>query len=211
MGMLIRRLKSRLKEGGCSKSIRCIATSATIGGKHDRAAVGCFASDLFGEQFMKENIIIGKTEPIIDSSTTTLTSTDYSVLRQALDSYSPINLHTIADRIDVKIPEELEVSKAIGLILQHDSRSTKIRCSISEEAKQVSKLASEHFPDLSEDASISALSELVNLIVRAKDPYSSTPLLSARYHFFLRSLQGAYLSYIPQKCVYLERQVPSHK
>ena len=32
MGMLIRRLKSRLKEGGCSKSLRCIATSATIGG-----------------------------------------------------------------------------------------------------------------------------------------------------------------------------------
>lgn len=211
MGMLIRRLKSRLKEGGCSKSLRCIATSATIGGKHDRAAVACFASDLFGEQFMEENVIIGKTEPIIDSSTTTLTSTDYSVLRQALDSYSPINLHTIAHRIDVKIPKELEVSKAVGLILQHDSCSTKIRCSISEEVKQVSELASELFPDLSEDASISTLSELVDVIVRAQDPYSSTPLLSARYHFFLRSLQGAYLSYIPQKCVYLERQVPGHK
>jgi ATP-dependent helicase YprA (DUF1998 family) len=65
MGMLIRRLKRRLREGGREGAIRCIATSATLAGSEsDRAAIAKFATDLFGETFREEEVILGETEPI---------------------------------------------------------------------------------------------------------------------------------------------------
>ncbi len=73
MGMLVRRLKRRLREGGRSGPFRCIATSATIaGGESDKAAVANFASELFGEELLEEDVILGKTESIPDFGTTSL-------------------------------------------------------------------------------------------------------------------------------------------
>ena len=65
MGMLIRRLKQRLRDGGRkdSDSFRCIATSATIAsgeGMEDKKAVAKFAGELFGEQFSTHGVIFGE-------------------------------------------------------------------------------------------------------------------------------------------------------
>ena len=63
MGMLIRRLKQRLRIGGRQESFRCIATSATITsgkGHGDRIAVSNFANELFGEPFEEPSIIFGE-------------------------------------------------------------------------------------------------------------------------------------------------------
>ena len=66
MGMLIRRLKQRLRAGGRGdKAFRCIATSATISSdksEEGKAAVAQFAGELFGEKdgFSAENIVFGK-------------------------------------------------------------------------------------------------------------------------------------------------------
>ena len=63
MGMLIRRLKHRLRDGGRAGPFRCIATSATITshqGDEDRQAVAEFAAELFGEPFSTPAIIFGE-------------------------------------------------------------------------------------------------------------------------------------------------------
>lgn len=63
MGMLIRRLKQRLRDGGRQDSFRCIATSATITsgqGDEDKRAVADFASELFGEPFSSPAIVFGE-------------------------------------------------------------------------------------------------------------------------------------------------------
>ena len=70
MGMLIRRLKQRLRDGGRRNSFQCIATSATISRKKDadsekadegdKEAVAAFAQELFGEPFSPSNIVFGK-------------------------------------------------------------------------------------------------------------------------------------------------------
>ena len=60
MGMLIRRLKQRLRDGGYDGDFRCIATSATIStgeSKQDKQAIAEFASELFDENFSHDNII----------------------------------------------------------------------------------------------------------------------------------------------------------
>ncbi len=63
MGMLIRRLKQRLRDGGRQDPFRCIATSATITSSQenkDRLAVAEFAEELFGEPFSTPAIVFGK-------------------------------------------------------------------------------------------------------------------------------------------------------
>ena len=63
MGMLIRRLKQRLRDGGRRGPFRCIATSATITssqGDEDRQAVAEFAAELFGEPFSTPAIVFGE-------------------------------------------------------------------------------------------------------------------------------------------------------
>ena len=78
MGMLIRRLKQRLCDGGRQESFRCIATSATMSsgtGKDDKEAVANFAKGLFGEDFSSEGVIFpewknpGNQEQIADQAT----------------------------------------------------------------------------------------------------------------------------------------------
>ena len=63
MGMLIRRLKQRLRDGGRRGPFRCIGTSATITssqGDEDRRAVAEFAAELFGEPFSAPAIVFGE-------------------------------------------------------------------------------------------------------------------------------------------------------
>ena len=71
MGMLIRRLKQRLRDGGRQGSFRCIATSATISSNEshqDKKAVAGFAEALFGEPFTLPGIVFGEYSPNFDSS-----------------------------------------------------------------------------------------------------------------------------------------------
>lgn len=72
MGMLIRRLKQRLRAGGREGSFRCIATSATIStgqGEDDKEAVAAFAEELFGEPFSAGSVIFGEVQPTTENST----------------------------------------------------------------------------------------------------------------------------------------------
>ena len=64
MGMLIRRLKQRLRSGGRQGQFRCIATSATLSsgeGEKDKRTVAEFAQELFGEPFSAPGIVFGET------------------------------------------------------------------------------------------------------------------------------------------------------
>ena len=69
MGMLIRRLKQRLRDGGRQDPFRCIATSATLSSgesEEDKQVVGEFAAELFGDPFSTDGIVFGKSQPVDD-------------------------------------------------------------------------------------------------------------------------------------------------
>ena len=76
---------------------------------------------------------------------------------------------------------------------------------MTEKARRSAGIADEIFPELPPTERIHALSELVALLVRATEPVSGAPLLSTRYHLFLRSLEGAFISFLPQKRISLNR------
>ena len=69
MGMLIRRLKQRLRDGGRQHPFRCIATSATISSgesEKDKQMVAEFAEELFGERFSLPCVVFGESQPTAD-------------------------------------------------------------------------------------------------------------------------------------------------
>jgi len=210
MAMLLRRLKQRLREGGRSEPFRCIATSATLVGEEgDKAAVAEFASDLFGEEFREENVILGATEPIPEPGPTGLAPDDYRLLREVLhgnSSEATRGLAELASKLDVVLPGNQDPPKTVGLLLQRDGRAADLRRLIAGNPAEVQEIANQVFGDLPEAKRVSALAELVELLLQAKDPSSDAPLLSARYHLFLRSLEGAFVSYWPEKKVFLDRK-----
>ena len=62
MGMLMRRLKRRLREGGREGTFSCVATSATLSSSDDpkeTRQVAAFAESLFGESFGSDSVILG--------------------------------------------------------------------------------------------------------------------------------------------------------
>ena len=208
MAMLIRRLKQRLREGGCEKPFRCMATSATLaGGKEDRSSVAKFASDLFGESFVEENVILGEVESIPTSGAVRLDREDYHLLSRALEGCDEEykQLVTVASKLGVPAPKNDDRPMAVRSLLQQDGRATKLRHLLSEGPAEVQAIADQIFADLLQTERIAALSDLVALLLRAKDTISSTPLLSTRYHLFLRSLEGAFISYLPQRKISLNR------
>lgn len=202
MGMLIRRLKQRLREGGCAGEFRCIATSATLVGKEkDRQAVAQFASDLFGEPFAEEDVILGDTEEIEQSSSVRLLPNDYAILAQA----NRQSIEQVARKVGVNFTANESVDQVIRKTLQADQRAAELRRRITNNPLDVRQVADEIFGDTQPDARVSGLTTLVELLAMTKDPLTHPPLLSTRYHLFLRSLEGAYIQFLPQKRILLEK------
>ncbi len=210
MAMLLRRLKQRLREGGRCEPFRCIATSATLVGEEgDKAAVAQFASDLFGEEFRDENVILGATEPIPEPGPESLSVDEYQMLKKALHGENVAaesGLADIANKLGIQLRADREMPKTVGSLLQRDRRATDLRNRITGNPAEVQEIADQVFEDLPEEKRVSALSELVELLLQAKDPSSDAPLLSARYHLFLRALEGVFVSYWPKKQVFLDRK-----
>jgi hypothetical protein len=202
MGMLIRRLKQRLREGGCASEFRCIATSATLVGKEkDKQAVAQFAAELFGEPFTEQDVILGETEAIEESSSTCLLPGDYATLA----SGERQTIEPIARKVGVELNARESVDQIIKKTLQADQRAADLRRLITENPLPVQVVADQVFQDVPPAQRSEGLITLVELLTRTRDPLTQPPLLSARYHLFLRSLEGAYIQFLPQKRILLEK------
>lgn len=210
MAMLLRRLKQRLREGGQSGEFRCIATSASIaGGPNDRGKVAAFVSDLFGETFYDDDVILGDTEPLPNEGTIDIPTDSYAVLREAITSPSSDShkrLSELSDKIGIAIQPQQEISESVGSMLQTDRRSVLLRNRITASPVEVTNLADEIFSDMVSADRLRILVDLVELLLKGADSRTKSPLMSARYHLFLRSLEGAMVAYLPEKKIYLNRQ-----
>ena len=202
MGMLIRRLKQRLREGGCAGEFRCIATSATLVGKEkDKQAVAQFAAELFGEPFTEQDVILGETEAIEESSSTCLLPGDYATLARGERQ----TIEPVARKVGVDVNASEAVDQIIKKTLQADKRAADLRRLITENPLPVQVVADQVFQDVPPAQRSEGLITLVELLTRTRDPLTQPPLLSARYHLFLRSLEGAYIQFLPQKRILLEK------
>jgi len=176
MAMLLRRLKERLRQGGRSEPFRCIATSATLlEGEADRADVARFASDLFGEPFREEDVILGETEPLPEIGMGTLSSEDYRLLLQILNDEPatiPEELAQIAVELGVQLEDDKDVPRAIGSLLERDRRTIRLLKEISDKPRELQQIADQVFGDLSGGQRVQTLAELVFISLPSLHPLS---------------------------------------
>ncbi|MBI4602868.1 MAG: DEAD/DEAH box helicase, partial [Planctomycetes bacterium] len=104
MGMLLRRLKDRLRRGGLTERLRCIATSASLGGPGDGGALAQFATELFDELFEADDILVGEQVPFPPPSGRELSAQAYVKISHAIASTDG----AIRERIE-RAAAELEV------------------------------------------------------------------------------------------------------
>jgi hypothetical protein len=72
----------------------------------------------------------------------------------------------------------------------------------------LSELSKEFFKDeyISKDEKLEAIVELVDLCAAAKEKDGDMPLLPARYHVFVKALEGAYVSLYKKRKLFLDRR-----
>jgi len=208
MAMLLRRLKARLRPEGLAESrpFRCMATSATLASHEDdiETVVG-FASELFGEPFESESLVLGRTVPIEREATAEIPVGAYRELACALAGDDQEAVTRAAAHVGVELHPGASLNDRLPRILRADRRAERLRLTISSGVHLAEDVAREVFPELEQHEANKALALLAQLLTRVFDPATEAPMLSARYHYFLRSLEGAFVSFHPSKSVHLSR------
>ncbi|MEM1874828.1 MAG: DEAD/DEAH box helicase, partial [Candidatus Hadarchaeales archaeon] len=87
-------------------------------------------------------------------------------------------------------------------LLLHDGRLNRLITSLSERPLDLAEAKRVVFPDV-EDGDFQALTSLVELACRAR---GVRRLLPARYHLFVRAVEGAYISLAPEQRIFLHRR-----
>lgn len=213
--MLLRRLKDRIvrSEPGV---LQYFATSATLGhGIEDYPAICSFASHLFGEPFEVDALITAEREPL---KRETPWGTPSPIL------YRKWNSFLSSDNSEKIIPKCVAAGREHGVpeavlndaeqsargsaraflyrVLAHDTKVIMLQQILSDRPRSIEEVREQIFPDVPDPAaSLIALIELAGR-VRLRD--SDNVLLPARYHLFVRTIEGCYLQFFPEKRIYLE-------
>jgi len=222
VAMLLRRLKDRIVHSEPGR-IRCIATSATLGqGDRDAPAVARFASELFGERFefdpenpAAQDVVLGVRQPVSRLAETWGSGSAplYQGLSRAVDQRASLaDLANICEREGVPLGV---VKRALGAareqqaaeqcscflygVLAGDANLHALRKQLAR-PQSLSVLTAGEYLNI---RGAPAVVDLVRLAVSARARAADAPLLPARYHVFVRALEGAF--------VCLNSTDPSHR
>jgi len=175
IGMLLRRLFDRI--GKSPGEVRCIGTSATIGGgADDYPEVAKFAHSLFGAPFefdrddpARQDIIAGRRRTFALP-----TAQDAADLEEVLAEADP------AER---------------GRRLAAHPVAQALLAAVAEHPVRLESLADQLFPGHARRRSTAA--SLVQALAESRVPNADVPLLSARYHTLVRAVDGALICLRP--------------
>jgi hypothetical protein len=198
IGMLLRRLRTRLRKGGCAQRVRCIATSATIAASgDDRPAVAQFASSLFGEPFEADDIILASRADQSENALVEIAPRDYEAVLATFEGTARADDRERVEQQYLGAPKESgpNIAARAADFLKQERRTILLRRALEAGAQDVRQVGRIVFPELDEAQGVERLQLLVDILSRAVDSGSDAPLLSLRYHCFLRTLEGAFLSY----------------
>ena len=190
IAFLLRRLKERIRHHR-SENFRCIATSATLGSENGKAELAKFASQLFGEPFDETDIITTERQKRIPGyNAKDFTVQDYKRIKDEL----------------LQLKEE-ERGKFLYNKLVNDKRLFKLYDVLAEKPKDIEEVANYVFSDINDSVlREQTLIDLIELAAAAKNSEDESALLPARYHLFVKSLEGMFVEYYPEKRVFLDRK-----
>lgn len=188
--MLMRRLRARIST---RESVQFILTSATLGGKDADLEITQFGYQLCGVQFLASNIV---------------RSEDATPVMKALNIYPAAMFHKLADTsLPVsQVLSEFQVEDPAG-----DGNDNEKLFELMLTSRLFADLRNEskHFMEI--DALSHAMGitrqELLDLVaVCTRAEKGKTALLKARIHYFVRALEGAYVTLGQNRRMMLTRQ-----
>lgn len=210
---LLRRVKARIEsETGELPKLHCYATSATIGSEEDMPKVATFARDLFGEPFSGDPadldvITSEKDQPqdaLDEKPWGTLSLDTWAELRRELSDPENVNVEDIRSTLaSGGAPEEVVARldgefplMGLGKILLGESSAAKLvrRCERLFDLTDLDTIEELEIEGLTGDKRgveiLTAMVEVLSSAQRSKD----VPILTSRYHSFLRAPEGIYLN-----------------
>jgi ATP-dependent helicase YprA (DUF1998 family) len=100
-----------------------------------------------------------------------------------------------------------QLARALYELLEADPNVRKLRDHLAKGPQEPTELAKQLWPHLPLDQALDELISLVELGVRARTDAESAPLIPARYHHFIRALEGLFIRICPDIKVFLHREV----
>ena len=218
IAFLLRRLKARIEcDTGIKPELHCYATSATIGSKEDLPKIAKFAQDLFGEPFQcdeKDIDVITSIpdDPVSDLSETpwgTLPLATWGELREAISDHNNIEKAKISSILanggtPQRLIDELQdenILLGLGqILLEEESTGLLVRrCEQLLDLTDIDSIGAIGISGLyGNDEGIRTLSSMVEVLSAAQRT-QDVPILSSRYHSFLRAPQGLFINLHSQK------------
>lgn len=189
MSLLMRRLKARVSS---LSKVQYILTSATLGDRDSDDQIVDFAKNLCGEDFRTENIIRSTkiTQPLIAKKDFPL-----ELFKEIYEEVDPIG--EILKKHGADFAPEGDDNEKIYELLLRSRVFGKLR-QVVNKPKTVSEIASE--------LAISRESLVHFIATCAMAVKNGESLVKPRYHFFLRALEGAYISLGSDPHFYLTRK-----
>lgn len=187
IAFLIRRLKTRL----AIDNLRAIATSATLGKSDEvgRAQARRFAHDLFGEPFGEPNPLRGEPKPVVLAEPRIRPDpVDYIAAFESASAVLAGADVSAADRTAARLlaPGTADLSE----VLARDANVYDLRRRDLLEPRLLADAAADLWPGRADGAAgLTALLGLVAWEGRDRD----LPLLPARQHYFVRSMEGLFV------------------
>jgi ATP-dependent helicase YprA (DUF1998 family) len=197
VGMLLRRVRDRVVRSERGR-IQCFGTSATLGsGERDHPRLIDFAQALFDETFEwapadpdRQDVVAAQRKELVTGSSEG--SLPEELFEQLARAYRG---GAAADALSALVPDgpvigtDESARAFLGRILRHDRRVVELQQHLEPGAKDARALASELFGGPDSEAQFAALVDLC----AAATIEDENPLLSARYHFLLRAIEGAFV------------------
>ncbi|MDI9633576.1 MAG: DEAD/DEAH box helicase [Methanolinea sp.] len=214
IAMLLRRLKNRVLRDG--RRLQCIGTSATLArGASDFPGIVRFARDLFGEPFEPEDIILGeRVDPPVPAVTISLRPERILEWAREIESGTEPDIATARRVLEQDgIPPGLlgEWAKSSGgsfraflsHVLTHESTIVTLREFLrTNDTPALEDVAAHLFPGDPRQNELTR--SLLSLAVRARESGTENPLIPARYHFFVRAIEGSFIAFTPDPIVQIE-------
>jgi len=205
---LLRRLRDRVVSSEPDR-LQFFLTSATLGrGVADYPALATFAETLTAERFdwdpsdPRHQDIVGAEKKSLVRGTAAydLPRSAYAALFAAsgdlTDAREVAHVHAPVDVPGREIDDAPDVGYLLSLLLARDGRVVRLQEEIERQGSMpLRDGANIAFGDPS---AVESLVSLISLAVQARRGPQDDPLIPARYHFFVRALEGAWVCLHPQ-------------
>lgn len=220
MAMLLRRLKDRVVKNKPGE-LQCIGTSATLGEEgRSFSKVAQFGASLFGEQFewdesnpSRQDIIAGRKKhlAITESSWGSPDESLYVRWKEMVQE-SKVDIASLVETgkelgVPLQVMQQAEEQSAgqwsrfLYLVLAGDRRVITLQKMLEEKPCYLEDVTYKLFKT---DEGKRNLVALVYLANKARLAKNEQQLLPARYHLFIRAIEGGYCSLMPEKQFFLE-------